>query len=77
MDYEALRLRLNGLLRAILEQDTRDFSERPSLVILGIGTLPYGEYCNHNSNIDHLRECPAYTLLYQFSPKDTGQSKVK
>lgn len=23
------------------------------------------------------RECPAYTLLYQFSPKDTGQSKVK
>lgn len=24
-----------------------------------------------------LRECPAYTLLYQFSPKDTGQSKVK
>ena len=22
-------------------------------------------------------ECPAYTLLYQFSPKDTGQSKVK
>ena len=19
-----------------------------------------------------LRECPAYTLLYQFSPKDTG-----
>lgn len=30
------------------------FSERPSLTILGIGTLPYGEYCNHNSNIDHL-----------------------
>ena len=53
MDYEALRLRLNGLLRAILEQDTRDFSERPSLTILGIATLPYGEYCNHNSNIDH------------------------
>lgn len=25
----------------------------------------------------HLRECPAYTLLCQFSPKDTGQSKVK
>ena len=24
-----------------------------------------------------LRECPAYILLYQFSPKDTGQSKVK
>ena len=23
------------------------------------------------------RECPAYTLLYKFSPKDTGQSKVK
>ena len=25
----------------------------------------------------YFRECPAYTLLYQFSPKDTGQSKVK
>ena len=24
-----------------------------------------------------LRECPAYTLLYQFFPKDTGKSKVK
>ena len=24
-----------------------------------------------------IRECPAYTLLYKFSPKDTGQSKVK
>ena len=24
-----------------------------------------------------IRECPAYILLYQFSPKDTGQSKVK
>lgn len=23
------------------------------------------------------RGCPAYILLYQFSPKDTGQSKVK
>ncbi len=30
------------------------FSERPSLTILGIATLPYGEYCNHSSNIDHL-----------------------
>lgn len=27
--------------------------------------------------VDFFRECPAYTLLYQFSPKDTGQSKVK
>ena len=27
--------------------------------------------------MNKLRECPAYTLLYQFSPKDTGQSKVK
>lgn len=24
-----------------------------------------------------IRGCPAYILLYQFSPKDTGQSKVK
>ena len=29
------------------------------------------------SNKDAFRECPAYILLYQFSPKDTGQSKVK
>ncbi len=28
-------------------------------------------------DITHIRECPAYTLLCQFSPKDTGQSKVK
>ena len=27
--------------------------------------------------VSKLRECPAYTLLYQFSPKDTGQNKVK
>ena len=28
--------------------------------------------------VEHLlRECPAYTLLYQFFPKDTGKSKVK
>ena len=27
--------------------------------------------------LSRFRECPAYTLLYQFSPKDTGQSKVK
>ena len=24
-----------------------------------------------------IRECPSYTLLYQFFPKDTGKSKVK
>ena len=29
------------------------------------------------SNHLGIRECPAYILLYQFSPKDTGQSKVK
>ena len=29
------------------------------------------------NNCGSFRECPAYTLLYQFSPKDTGQSKVK
>ena len=27
--------------------------------------------------VQAIRECPAYTLLCQFSPKDTGQSKVK
>ena len=27
--------------------------------------------------VNALRECPAYTLLYQFFPKDTGKSKVK
>ncbi|MDY5394726.1 hypothetical protein [Desulfovibrio sp.] len=31
----------------------------------------------HDQGIEALRECPAYILLYQFSPKDTGQSKVK
>ena len=39
-------------------------------------------YCDYPSNPHFqcgiaLRECPAYTLLCQFSPKDTGQSKVK
>ena len=29
------------------------------------------------STMPNLRECPAYILLHQFSPKDTGQSKVK
>ena len=29
------------------------------------------------SAANELRECPAYTLLYQFFPKDTGKSKVK
>ena len=29
------------------------------------------------STTDWIRECPACILLYQFSPKDTGQSKVK
>ncbi|WP_297139676.1 hypothetical protein, partial [uncultured Desulfovibrio sp.] len=32
---------------------------------------------NPDIKLLYLRECPAYTLLYQFSPKDTGQSKVK
>ena len=32
---------------------------------------------NKNVTIDSFRECPAYTLLYQFFPKDTGKSKVK
>ena len=31
----------------------------------------------HSYTFRALRECPAYTLLYQFFPKDTGQSKVK
>ena len=53
MDYETLRLRLNGLLRAILEQDTRDFSERPPVTIPGIGTISYGEYYNRCSNMDY------------------------
>lgn len=36
-----------------------------------------GRRQNATLNALLLRECPAYTLLYQFSPKDTGQSKVK
>ena len=31
----------------------------------------------HADIVYQLRECPAYTLLYQFFPKDTGKSKVK
>ena len=34
-------------------------------------------YVGQDMRIYLFRECPAYTLLYQFSPKDTGQSKVK
>ena len=30
-----------------------------------------------SADVSAIRECPAYTLLYKFSPKDTGQSKVK
>lgn len=52
-DRDAHGLRKNGLLRAILEQDTRDFSERPSVTIPGIGTISYGEYYNRCSNIDY------------------------
>ena len=32
---------------------------------------------NYDRELYKVRECPAYILLYQFSPKDTGQSKVK
>ena len=28
-------------------------------------------------SVSGFRGCPAYILLYKFSPKDTGQSKVK
>ena len=31
----------------------------------------------HDQGIEALRVCPACILLYQFSPKDTGQNKVK
>ena len=30
-----------------------------------------------SASFSRFRECPAYTLLYQFFPKDTGKSKVK
>ena len=40
-------------LRQALNQDTRDFSERPSVTIPGIGTISYGEYYNRCSNIDY------------------------
>ena len=35
------------------------------------------EVSKHALRSNVLRGCPAYILLYQFSPKDTGQSKVK
>ena len=41
---------------------------------LGNGGISFIEAVARQRDI---RECPAYILLYQFSPKDTGQSKVK
>ncbi|WP_302259934.1 DUF4160 domain-containing protein [Desulfovibrio piger] len=50
-------------------------------VILNIGAYRFFFYSNEGNPTKaphiHVRECPAYILLYQFSPKDTGQSKVK
>ena len=48
-------------------------------------TAKRGRYLGQIARLGHIilgidaevRGCPAYTLLYQFSPKDTGQSKVK
>ena len=47
--------------------------------VVSVGRVGMGmQVCQHrDTSGGHLRECPAYTLLYQFSPKDTGQSKVK
>ena len=39
--------------------------------------LSIPEAASESFDFIDFRECPAYTLLYQFSPKDTGQSKVK
>lgn len=42
-----------------------------------LASSAYGTWKEYHRHIEQIRECPAYTLLYQFFPKDTGKSKVK
>ena len=46
-------------------------------VHLNFWKLPKYNAFDIGINFPTFRECPAYTLLYQFFPKDTGKSKVK
>ena len=63
----------NAALQAQLDQATTKIAE------LKAEMEKYGEELFHTTQtvLDAIRECPAYTLLYQFFPKDTGKSKVK
>ena len=50
---------------------------RPPIQVNMLGRIGIFILAAPSAYIGALRECPAYILLYQFSPKDTGQSKVK
>ena len=48
----------------------------PVTINIGAWAVVYVRQIGQIAN-SGLGECPAYILLYKFSPKDTGQSKVK
>ena len=58
--------RIYGVATSTVMRWVRDFAEKT-----------YEKPSPGEAVIIELGECPAYTLLYQFSPKDTGQNKVK
>lgn len=62
--------RPEGLAQAFLL--TEDFIQGHNVCLILGDNIFFG-----NGMDGLLRECPAYTLLYQFFPKDTGKSKVK
>lgn len=55
VDYNTLRLRLNGLLRAMLEHDAKDLTEYPPVDIPGIGRISRAEYYSRTSNIHKIQ----------------------
>ena len=77
--------RIYGVATSTVMRWVRDFAEKtyekPSpgeAVIIELDEMwHYLHSKKTNYGSGKLRECPAYILLYQFSPKDTGQSKVK
>ena len=77
---ETLHLNQNGKKRIVKQY--RDLLSVENILSIYIKKLLDRKfrvtYPNRNKIIKSLfRECPAYTLLYQFFPKDTGKSKVK
>lgn len=63
------------IIPPILPGDTSSNLSQEIFIAHAGGPISKNIYTNSKESV--LRECPAYTLLYQFSPKDTGQSKVK